>query len=176
LNLPSTAESKTAAAPPVANDSPDKSADNATGTPNGLTSDEAGIRLRKFGPNAMPDTTLHPLRSALSKFWTPVPWMLEAAIVLEVVLGKYVEAAVIAALLDIQRRPRVLPGVARAGNACRAEVAAGAERVGPARWIMEYCAGGRPSAGRYRKVVPGRSGGCRRASARGGRFCSTSPC
>ena len=47
----------------------------------------------------MPDTTAHPLRSALSKFWTPVPWMLEAAIVLEVVLGKYVEAAVIAALL-----------------------------------------------------------------------------
>jgi hypothetical protein len=47
----------------------------------------------------MPDTTVHPLCSALSKFWTPVPWMLEAAIVLEVVLGKYVEAAVIAALL-----------------------------------------------------------------------------
>jgi H+-transporting ATPase len=47
----------------------------------------------------MPDATVHPLRSALSKFWTPVPWMLEAAIVLEVALGKYVEAAVIAALL-----------------------------------------------------------------------------
>jgi len=47
----------------------------------------------------MPDTSAHPLRSALSKFWTPVPWMLEAAIVLEVVLGKYIEAAVIAVLL-----------------------------------------------------------------------------
>ena len=69
------------------------------GTRSGLTSEEAATRLKKFGPNAMPDTTAHPLRSALSKFWTPVPWMLEAAIVLEVVLGKYVEAAVIAALL-----------------------------------------------------------------------------
>jgi len=66
---------------------------------NGLTSDEARRRMEKFGPNAVPDTNLHPLRRALEKFWAPVPWMLEAAIVLELVLGKYVEAAIIAALL-----------------------------------------------------------------------------
>jgi H+-transporting ATPase len=65
----------------------------------GLTSDEARRRLEKFGPNAVPDTALHPLRRALTKFWAPVPWMLEAAIVLELFLGKYVEAAIIAALL-----------------------------------------------------------------------------
>jgi H+-transporting ATPase len=47
----------------------------------------------------MPHTTLHPLRMALEKFWAPVPWMLEAAIVLQLVLGKYVEAAIIAGLL-----------------------------------------------------------------------------
>jgi H+-transporting ATPase len=47
----------------------------------------------------MPDTALHPLRRALEKFWAPVPWMLEAAIVLELALGKYVEGAIIAALL-----------------------------------------------------------------------------
>jgi len=67
--------------------------------PTGLTSAEARHRLEKFGPNAVPDTALHPLRRALTKFWAPVPWMLEAAIVLEVALGKYVEAAIIAALL-----------------------------------------------------------------------------
>ena len=66
---------------------------------NGLSSDEARRRLEKFGPNAMPDTSAHPLRMALEKVWAPVPWMLEAAIVLEVVLGKYVEAAIIAGLL-----------------------------------------------------------------------------
>jgi H+-transporting ATPase len=66
---------------------------------NGLTSDEARRRLEKFGPNAMPDTSMHPMRMAIEKFWAPVPWMLEAAIVLELVLGKYVEAAIIAALL-----------------------------------------------------------------------------
>ncbi len=68
-------------------------------TPTGLTSDEARRRLEKSGPNAMPDTALHPLRRALTKFWAPVPWMLEAAIVLEIVLGKYVEAGIIAGLL-----------------------------------------------------------------------------
>ncbi|MGD0106621.1 MAG: cation-transporting P-type ATPase [Rhodopila sp.] len=65
----------------------------------GLTIDEARSRLAKFGPNAMPDTGARPLRMAMEKFWAPVPWMLEAAIVLELVLGKYVEAAIIAILL-----------------------------------------------------------------------------
>ena len=67
--------------------------------PAGLASDEVRRRTEKFGPNALPDTSLHPLRRALTKFWAPVPWMLEAAIVLEIALGKYVEAAIIAVLL-----------------------------------------------------------------------------
>jgi H+-transporting ATPase len=65
----------------------------------GLTNDEARQRLESFGPNAVPDTALHPLRRALAKFWAPVPWMLEVAIVLELALGKYIEAAIIAVLL-----------------------------------------------------------------------------
>ncbi len=67
--------------------------------PKGLTSDEARRRLATSGSNAMPDTSVHPLRTALEKFWAPVPWMLEAAIVLQLGLGKYVEAAIIAGLL-----------------------------------------------------------------------------
>jgi len=47
----------------------------------------------------MPDTSVHPLRNALAKFWAPVPWLLEASIVLELVLHKYYEAAIITALL-----------------------------------------------------------------------------
>jgi H+-transporting ATPase len=65
----------------------------------GLTSEQAHRELEKTGPNAMPDTSAHPLRMALEKFWAPVPWMLEAAIVLELALGKMVEGAIIAALL-----------------------------------------------------------------------------
>ena len=39
------------------------------------------------------------MRRALVKFSAPVPWLLEAAIALEVVLGNYVEAGIIAVLL-----------------------------------------------------------------------------
>jgi hypothetical protein len=42
----------------------------------GLSSSEASVRLSKDGPNAMPDTSAHPLRDALLKFWAPVPWLL----------------------------------------------------------------------------------------------------
>jgi H+-transporting ATPase len=65
----------------------------------GLTSEDARRRLEQSGPNAMPDTSIHPFRRMLAQLWAPVPCMLEAAIVLELVLGKYVEAAIIAALL-----------------------------------------------------------------------------
>src|ERR1700678_711355 len=65
----------------------------------GLTSDAAQRQLAKFGPNAMPDTGVNLLAIVFEKFWAPVPWMLEAAIVLELVLGKYVEASIIALLL-----------------------------------------------------------------------------
>jgi len=71
----------------------------AVPTPTGLTSDEASRQLQKDGPNAMPDTSDHPLRDVLGKFWAPVPWLLEFAIVLQVVLHKYLEAAVIGGLL-----------------------------------------------------------------------------
>ena len=67
--------------------------------PDGLSSDEARSRLEKSGPNEMPDTAVRPWRRALAKFWAPVPWMLEAAVILQVLLHEYVEAAVIAALL-----------------------------------------------------------------------------
>ena len=71
----------------------------AKGSPDGLTSDEARRRLATSGPNSMPDTAENPLRRALAKFWSPIPWMLEAASILELVLGKYVEAGIIAVLL-----------------------------------------------------------------------------
>jgi H+-transporting ATPase len=85
--------------PPATVPSPHPPASLKGDLPSGLTADEARRRLEKAGPNAMPDTSQHPLRRAVEKFWAPVPWMLEAAVVLELVLGKYVEAAVIAALL-----------------------------------------------------------------------------
>jgi len=73
--------------------------DSINGSPDGLTGDEARRRLEKSGPNSMPDTSSHPARRAIEKLWAPIPWMLEAAIVLELMLGKFVEGGIIAVLL-----------------------------------------------------------------------------
>ncbi len=89
-------------APKASDDPATSTATDPAGTQDsqqGLTSDEAHGLSEKFGPNAMPDTEVNPLRSALGKLWAPVPWMLEAAILLEIGLGKYVEGAIIAGLL-----------------------------------------------------------------------------
>jgi len=68
-------------------------------SPTGLTNKEAELRLAQVGPNSMPDPALHPLRRAIANLWAPVPWMLEAAICLEVFLRNFLEAAIIAVLL-----------------------------------------------------------------------------
>ena len=65
----------------------------------GLSGAEAAARLRQYGPNAVPEARPHPWRLLLGKFWSPVPWMLEATIVLQLALGKPDEAIVIAVLL-----------------------------------------------------------------------------
>jgi H+-transporting ATPase len=67
--------------------------------PPGLTAAEAGRRLAKAGPNSVSEAAPSPPQRFAAKLWGPIPWMLEAAIVLEIGLGSYVEAAVIASLL-----------------------------------------------------------------------------
>jgi H+-transporting ATPase len=67
--------------------------------PLGLTSDEARRRLEQGGANSIADVARHPVRRALVKLWAPVPWMLEAAILLQLGLGDYVEAGIVAFLL-----------------------------------------------------------------------------
>ena len=65
----------------------------------GLTDEEARLRLARIGPNTMPDTAASPWRMALTRFWAPVPWMLELAIAVELLLGDYIQGSVIALLL-----------------------------------------------------------------------------
>jgi H+-transporting ATPase len=76
-----------------------KSITQDTATSVGLTSSEARLRLTRLGPNAIVDIAQHPIRRALGKLWAPVPWMLEAAVLLQLGLGDYVEAGVVAFLL-----------------------------------------------------------------------------
>lgn len=65
----------------------------------GLTTTEARRRRAENGPNTIEDEARRPVRRALATLWAPIPWMLEAAIVLQLVVGEFVEAAVVAALL-----------------------------------------------------------------------------
>jgi H+-transporting ATPase len=65
----------------------------------GLSTAEARRRLEQYGPNAVRQPRRHPWRIFAAKFWAPVPWMLEATIILQLALGKWDEAIVIAALL-----------------------------------------------------------------------------
>ena len=65
----------------------------------GLSSAKAASLLASGGANAIADVAPRPVRQALGKLWAPVPWMLEAAIILQLGLREYPEAAVIALLL-----------------------------------------------------------------------------
>jgi hypothetical protein len=70
-----------------------------TVTSQGLTREEAETRLRQFGPNAVRERKPHLFLAIGKKFWAPVPWMLEATIILELILGKRPEAIIIGFLL-----------------------------------------------------------------------------
>ncbi|MFZ0953082.1 MAG: plasma-membrane proton-efflux P-type ATPase [Candidatus Sulfotelmatobacter sp.] len=68
-------------------------------SPQGLTAAKAETRLRQYGPNAVREAKPHLLLAIAQKFWAPVPWMLEATIILELLLGKRPEAIIIGFLL-----------------------------------------------------------------------------
>jgi H+-transporting ATPase len=76
-----------------------RSPGQATDSHCGLAADQAHRRLLEYGPNAIAEEKPHLIRMLLGKFWSSVPWMLEATIALELVLGKFLEASIIAALL-----------------------------------------------------------------------------
>ena len=71
----------------------------AAAPPAGLTTAKVQDRLRQFGPNRIEEERRHTARSFFAKFWAPVPWMLEATIVLEILVHKLDEAIIIGVLL-----------------------------------------------------------------------------
>lgn len=68
----------------------------------GLTSAEAAERLQRFGTNAITEIPEKNWLVLLKKFWGVVPWMLEAAIIIDLILGRWAEGGVIGALLVFQ--------------------------------------------------------------------------
>ena len=65
----------------------------------GLSESEAAERLARFGPNALPEGRRHLVRTLAAKLTGPVPFLLEAAVVLELAAGKTTEAVVVACLV-----------------------------------------------------------------------------
>ena len=67
--------------------------------PTGLTTAEARQRMTEYGANVVTAQTPARWWVFLVKLWSPVPWMLEATILLQLWLGQYIEAGIISALL-----------------------------------------------------------------------------
>ncbi|HYA48445.1 MAG TPA: HAD-IC family P-type ATPase, partial [Burkholderiales bacterium] len=65
----------------------------------GLTSASAADRLRRLGPNEVPEKKIHPFLLVAKKFWGLTAWMLELIIVLSLILRKYPDATIVAVLL-----------------------------------------------------------------------------
>jgi H+-transporting ATPase len=67
----------------------------------GLSAAQAARLLETAGPNTVPLQRTGLAVRLLRKLWAPVPWMLEATIVLEFVLGKWLDALIILVVLGL---------------------------------------------------------------------------
>ena len=67
----------------------------------GLTDSEVKRRLQIYGFNEIPEKKKNPVVQFLLRYWGPMPWLLELAIVLSIALKHYLEAGIIFALLTI---------------------------------------------------------------------------
>ena len=67
--------------------------------PDGLTQVEAEKRLAQYGPNEIAEKKTNEFLKFLSYFWGPIPWMIEAAVVLSAVARHWPDFGIILTLL-----------------------------------------------------------------------------
>lgn len=65
----------------------------------GLTSTEAGKRLEIYGPNEIIEVKKSALKRFLENFWGPIPWMIEIAAVLSILIEHWDDFIIIIAML-----------------------------------------------------------------------------
>jgi len=70
-------------------------------TEKGISESEAKRRLEVFGYNEVVEKKRNPVVDFLLRFWGPMPWLLELAAVLSLLLGHYIEGIIIFVLLTI---------------------------------------------------------------------------
>ena len=68
-------------------------------SPDGLTGAEAQERLATYGPNEIAEKKQNQFLKLLAYFWGPIPWMIEAAVILSGVLRHWPDFCVILLLL-----------------------------------------------------------------------------
>jgi magnesium-transporting ATPase (P-type) len=68
-------------------------------TPEGLTADEATLRLNRYGRNALEEKHTSALQKLLVFFWGPIPWMIEIAALLSAMIGHWTDFGIIMTLL-----------------------------------------------------------------------------
>jgi H+-transporting ATPase len=68
-------------------------------SPEGLTQAEAQKRLQQYGPNEIVEKKTNLLLKFLSYFWGPIPWMIEAAVILSALVRHWPDFFIILALL-----------------------------------------------------------------------------
>ena len=68
-------------------------------SPDGLAAAEASRRLTEYGTNGIEEKKVNPFLKFLSYFWGPIPWMIEAAVVLSGVVGHWPDFFIILLLL-----------------------------------------------------------------------------
>jgi H+-transporting ATPase len=65
----------------------------------GLKEADAKTRLTKYGPNKLEEKKENALLKFLSYFWGPIPWMIEAAVILSGVVHHWLDFSIILVLL-----------------------------------------------------------------------------
>jgi H+-transporting ATPase len=65
----------------------------------GLSASEAKKRLEQYGENALAEKKVNPLLKLLGYFWGPIPWMIEVAAVLSMIVKHWADFFIIIALL-----------------------------------------------------------------------------
>jgi H+-transporting ATPase len=77
----------------------DETLSRLSATAEGLSSSEAQKRLQQYGPNEIPEKKESQLLKFLSYFWGPIPWMIEAAIIMSAVIQHWPDFGIIFTLL-----------------------------------------------------------------------------
>src|SRR5664280_2873052 len=68
-------------------------------SPDGLSQVEAQKRLAQYGPNEIEEKKTNPFLKFLTYFWGPIPWMIEAAVILSAVARHWPDFGIILLLL-----------------------------------------------------------------------------